>query len=130
MSVRACCACFTGPSLMFVRALLWSLAAMVFGKGGGGLLPPDVKGGGVGVKVGAVGLRGFLPLVAFCPSSCPSGRVIGLQFSQWCNSSLSVPSALVPTFIRMQDCPTLSIILKGPSNFGPKGVVLPFFRYI
>ena len=89
-----------------VRVSLWSFAAMVTGKGGGGLLPPVVKGGGgcgVGLKVGAVGFRGFLPLVAFCPSSCLFAMVIGLQFSQWWVSNLSDPSALVPTFIWMHD---------------------------
>ena len=65
-----------------VPSLLWSLA--IFEKGGGGLIGPVWKGGGcVGLNVFAPGLRGFLPLVAFSPSCCPSAMLTGLQLDQW-----------------------------------------------
>merc|ERR1712208_269518 len=105
-----------------LRASFLSSLCTLFDMGAGN------GGGGLGLNGTAFGSRGFLPLVAFWPSVCPSVKGTGLQFSQWCVSTRGVPLAAVPTWSFMHDCPILSMILKGPSYFGPKGVVFPFLR--
>ena len=80
---------------------LWSFA---IGNGGGGLVPPVLKGGGVdGLNILAFGSKGFLPLVALLPSTCPSSRVTGLQLDQCWVSNLGWPAAVVPTLTLIQD---------------------------
>ena len=51
----------------------------------------------------------------------------GRQLFQCCSSILGSPETVVPTFIRIQLSPILSVIGKGPSYCAPSGGGFPFF---
>ena len=69
---------------------------------------------------------GFRPGRGRCSSCSVEVKTAGRQLFQCCNSNRGSPETVVPTFIRMQFSPILSVIGKGPSYCAPSGGGFPF----
>ena len=79
------------------------------------------------VRYGATVLG--LPKFALVAAGAPGFMMAGLQLFQWAIRVLVSPDAYTPTFSSKQESLSLLMISRGPSKQGPRGVVLPRFRY-